>query len=44
MKSMKNNGKFESFLKENFIRLQEIKSIEISQKLMLAIAVNANNN
>ena len=38
------NKKFESFRKANFIPLQELKSIEIFQKLMLAIAAYANNN
>ena len=33
MKSTKNNGKFESFRKANFIPLQELKSIEIFQNL-----------
>ena len=44
MKSKKNNGKFESFLKADFIPLQEVKSIETFQKLMLAITAYANNN
>ena len=44
MESMKNNEEFESFLKANFIPLQELKSIEIFQKLMLAIAAYASNN
>ena len=43
MKSKK-NGKFESFLKADFIPLQEVKSIEIFQKLMLAITAYVNNN
>ena len=44
MKSKKNNWKFESFFKADFIPLQELKSIEIFQKLMLAITAYANNN
>ena len=40
----KNNEKFESFLKANFILLQGLKSTEIFQKVMLAIAGYTNNN
>ena len=44
MKSTKNNEKFEFFLKTKFIPLQELNSIEIFQKLMLAIAAYASKN
>ena len=44
MKCTKNNEKFGFFLKASFIPLQELKSIEIFQKLLLATAAYASNN